>query len=241
MTSHEGLTRSTALRIGLAARALPDATVESLMRVLVSSLGMPLTDAKLDSVSVKLLKTAQDGAFSEIEPIYLKQAVGYLKGELGLEEVEIPQPQSYQEGDMPDSIRVAFSSNSGARLDGHFGSCQRFLIYQVSADSARLVDVRPVVVPELQPGEDRAAYLVDHIRDCHILYVVSIGGPPAARVVNAGIHPVKNPQPVEISELLPRLQQVLAGTPPPWLSKIIGRLPVSAPEGFKSSEAEDEP
>jgi hypothetical protein len=36
-----------------------------------------------------------------------------------------------------DSIRIACASNRGERLDGHFGSCARFLIYQVSAtDSA---------------------------------------------------------------------------------------------------------
>lgn len=123
---------------------------------------------------------------------------------------------------MPDSIRVAFASNSGERLDGHFGSCARFLIYQVSRSAARLIDVRPVAEPAGPTTDERNAYRVGLVKDCHILYVVSIGGPPAARVVNAGIHPLKHPQPIETRELLAQLQDVLGGTPPPWLAKAMG-------------------
>ena len=56
----------------------------------------------------------------------------------------IPTPQPYTDGDMPDSIRVACASNSGDLLNGHFGSCERFLVYQVSQAEYRLIDVRDV-------------------------------------------------------------------------------------------------
>jgi nitrogen fixation protein NifX len=244
MSGHtEGLPRPTALRIGLAARVLPETTPDRLLRVLISALEMPITDEKLATLSVKTLKTALDGEFSEVDHAFLKQAVRFLKGEQGIEQdIGLPRPLPYRQGDLPDSIRVAFASNTGERLDGHFASCQRFLIYQVNADTARLIAVRPVEEPVLQPGQDKSAHRVDLIRDCHILYIVSIGGPPAARVVNAGIHPIKNPESIAISELLPRLQAVLAGTPPPWLAKIIGRLPQdSARAEAVSSSLEGEP
>jgi len=61
------------------------------------------------------------------------------------------------------------------------------------------------------------------IDDCDLLCVLSIGGPAAARVVNSNIHPIKRPQAEDIPALLAELQQVLAGEPPPWLARIIGR------------------
>lgn len=216
------LSPNVALRIGLAARALPETTPKRLIDVLVSHLGLPITEAKLDGLTVKALKQAMDGEFSEIDTVYLKQAVGYLKRDAETAaEVVLPQPQSYRDGEMPASIRVGFASNTGQRLDGHFGSCARFLIYQLSATEARLIDVRAVAEPDTPSRDERNAYRAKLIGDCHILYVVSIGGPPAARVINSGVHPIKHPEEIEIPELLDKLQEMLAGTPPPWLAKIV--------------------
>jgi nitrogen fixation protein NifX len=220
----QDLSRAVALRIGLAARALPETSPQRLLHVLVGALGLPLTEEKLSGLNVKTLKTALDGEFAGIEPVYLKQAVRYLKGEESVvaDEAPLPQPQPYSEGELPGSIRVAFASNSGERLDGHFGSCARFLVYQVTATDSRLIAMRPVVEPDTAIKDERNAYRAGLIGDCHILYVVSIGGPPAAKVIRAGVHPLKHPQEAEIPELLPPLQGVLAGRPPPWLARIIG-------------------
>ena len=76
-------------------------------------------------------------------------------------------------------------------------------------------------------GFDINAERVALINDCHLLCVLSIGGPAAARVVNAGVHPFKRPQAEDISALLSELQQVLAGEPPPWLARIIGHTRVT--------------
>ncbi len=220
---NQDLSRPVALRIGLAARALPETSPQRLLHVLVSALNLPVTEEKLSGLNVKTLKTALDGEFSEVEPVYLKQAVRYLKGEESVvaDETPLPQPQPYSEGELPGSIRVAFASNSGERLDGHFGSCARFLIYQVTAVASRLIAVRPVVEPDTAIKDERNAYRAGLISDCHILYVVAIGGPPAAKVIRAGVHPLKHPQETAISELLPQLQAVLASRPPPWLARII--------------------
>ncbi|HKI60999.1 MAG TPA: NifB/NifX family molybdenum-iron cluster-binding protein, partial [Mariprofundaceae bacterium] len=119
------------------------------------------------------------------------------------------------------SIRVAIASNGGDKLDGHFASCQGFLIYQVSGTEKRLIDVR--LTEGAVEAEDKTAWLVDQIADCHVLYVVSVGGPAAAKVIKAGIHPIKIPAAgSEASEVLRQLQDVLAGSPPPWLAKILG-------------------
>ena len=123
---------------------------------------------------------------------------------------------------IPHSIQIACASNHGERLDGHFGSCARFLIYQVSATEARLIAVRPApAVTRL--SVDHSAERVALISDCDLLCVLSIGGPAAARVVNSGVHPFKRPQAEDILALLRELQSVLADHPPPWLTRIMSR------------------
>ncbi len=124
------------------------------------------------------------------------------------------------DNELPDSIRVAIASNNEGKLDGHFGSCVQFLIYQVSPKDIRLIDVRATAGKE---GEsEKNAYLADLISDCDILYVSSIGGPAVAKVVKHSIHPIKHIGEVDVENVLSKLQSVLSCLPPPWLAKVMG-------------------
>ena len=123
---------------------------------------------------------------------------------------------------MPDSIRVACASNAGDLLDGHFGSARRFLVYQVSSTENRLIDVR---VPDDTESEDKNAYRAALIADCQVLYVASIGGPAAAKVVKADVHPIKDPKGDSALDRIAALQRVLASKAPPWLAKVMGQAP----------------
>jgi nitrogen fixation protein NifX len=149
----------------------------------------------------------------------LKLAVRYLWGEEGIEP-DLPEVKAYAEGDMPGSIRVAVGSNSADEVNGHFGSCPRFLIYQVSPEEIRLVALRSTLGAD--KAEDKNAYRAELISDCHVMYVQSIGGPAAAKVVRAGIYPMKLAEGGKAEEVLLQLQSVRKGHPPPWLAKIIG-------------------
>ncbi|KAB2935895.1 MAG: hypothetical protein F9K25_02320 [Candidatus Contendobacter sp.] len=141
---------------------------------------------------------------------------------------ELLQLQFCRSDDLLGSIRVAFCSNDGERLDGHFGSCLQFLIYQVAEREARLIALRKAPAPAGPiRGEENIALRVTLISDCHLLYVLSIGGPAAARVVNRGVHPLKRPQAGPVQEQLDALRQVLADGPPPWLARIIA-APITA-------------
>jgi len=152
----------------------------------------------------------------------LKQALALLKGEGDVaSDDELPALEAYQEGDMADSIRVACASNGGEKLDGHFGSCSYFLVYQLNRDEIRLIDVRSANGPEAR--DDKNAFRANLIRDCQVLFVVSIGGPAAAKVVKAGVHPIKYPAASGARERLAELQKVIGSNPPPWLAKVMGR------------------
>jgi nitrogen fixation protein NifX len=224
--SPQAISRDVALRIGMAARVLPEVDPRRLIEVLVDRLGSPLTEKRLAKITVTDLKTGlgsldgeEDGEDISGGVQSLKLAVRYLWGEEDIEP-KLPAIQAYQEGEMPGSIRVACASNSGGHVDGHFGSCPRFLVYQVSTGETRLVDIRSTEGAD--SADDKNAFRANLIADCHVLYVQSIGGPAAAKVVRASIHPIKVPEGGDAVEVISRLQEVLGGTPPPWLAKVMG-------------------
>ncbi|MEQ1530577.1 MAG: dinitrogenase iron-molybdenum cofactor N-terminal domain-containing protein, partial [Methylococcales bacterium] len=180
------LSRELALRIALASRILPGVDVPRLLEILHDKVGSPLDDEKLKTVTVTNLKTGigsldgeEDGEDIGIGLANIKLAVRYLWGEEE-EDEDLPEIQPYKDGDMPESIRVAIASNSGALLNGHFGSCIRFLVYQLSKTELRLVDIRSTI--EADSSDDRNLFRANLIKDCHVAFMQSIGGPAAAKV-----------------------------------------------------------
>jgi nitrogen fixation protein NifX len=217
------LSGEAALRIALAARSLPEVPLAGFVGALTDCLGMPLTTEKLSRITQTRLQQMLKGCSPEprFDRSTLEQAVRFLRGEHGVE-AELPQVSDYAEGDMPGSIRVAVASNSAENLDGHFGSCLRFLVYQVSRAEIRLIAARPT--GEADAAEDKNAARAALISDCHVVCVQSIGGPAAAKVVRAGLHPLKFSEPRPARATLDKLQAALA-VPPPWLAKIVGVAP----------------
>lgn len=238
MSEVANLSRDAALRIALAARILPEIGVAKLLDVLHQRIDGELSLERLATVTVTDLKTGfasadgeEDGEDIGIGLPALKEAVRILWGES--EGNDLPQTVDLAEP-MPNSIRVAIASNTGETLNGHFGSCLYFLVYQVSADDCQLVDIRSTAGAD--ESDDRNAFRANLINDCQVLYVVSIGGPAAAKVVRVGIYPMKQIEGGEAREVIARLQQVMSGSPPPWLAKILG-VDAEARVRFERSEA----
>ncbi len=224
------LSDEVALRIALAAKALPGITLRELIEGLQSSIGHVIDETTLSKMTVTNLKTAvgqtynldgeEDGEDSRFSLPELKEAVRILWGETVDEAPALPVIEPYQEGDIPDSIRIAIASNTKEELDGHFGSCLRYLIYQLSATEMKLIDIRSAVDADL--SDDKNGFRVNLIKDCHVLYIVSIGGPAAAKVIKAGIYPMKVIEGGSARQILSDLQKVISTSPPPWLAKILG-------------------
>ncbi|WPL19708.1 nitrogen fixation protein NifX [Thiorhodovibrio winogradskyi] len=239
MTS-TALTDDMALRIGLAARALPDTSPARLLAVLADCIGLPPNAEKLDTLSIKQLRSGASGELADCDHSVLKTALAYLNGTASTESMPPPVPQSpliNASGSDPEgTIRVAIASNNGDLLDGHFGSCERFLVYQVSADQFRLIDCREI--DDRQAEDDKNSYRAGLIADCQLLYVVSIGGPAAAKVVKRDIHPIKIPDGGAAPALIGELQQIIGAKTPPWLAKIMGQ-PAESRVRFKARALEE--
>ncbi len=216
--SEQELTHALALRIGLASKALADVTPADMLEVVMAVTGVPMTQQKFSTLSVEKLRTAADGKLSAQSREALNDALSVLKD---ASVHEVPELDAYEDGAMPGSIRVAVASNGAEDLDGHFGSCSRFLIYQVSGEETRLINVRSTA--EDVEAEDKTRFRADLLKDCQILYTVSIGGPAAARVVRADVCPIKKPQGGNAREMVAELGRAIAHNPPPWLAKAMGQ------------------
>ena len=121
-------------------------------------------------------------------------------------------------------MKVAFATQDEQRVDAHFGWAKHLAIYDVTPEGFSFVQTFHFGEDLAEDGnEDKLAPKLDAIHDCAILYVAAIGGSGAARVVALKIHPIKVPQPEPILDILEKLQEVLKGTPPPWLRKALNK------------------
>lgn len=241
--TEQRISDEVALRIALAARVLPETSIGDLIEALQTYLGEELTETALSKITVTNLKTAfgqtydldgeEEGEDARTQDIVaFKEAVRILWGEAAAE--QLPPLDPYQVGDMPGSVRIAIASNQGELLDGHFGSCVRYLIYQLSAEDVRLVDIRSAAAANL--SDDKNGFRVNLIQDCHVLYIVSVGGPAAAKVIKAGIYPMKKVDGGNARDVLADLQTALKTSPPPWPAKVMGVAVGDRVKNYKLAE-----
>jgi nitrogen fixation protein NifX len=116
-------------------------------------------------------------------------------------------------------MKVAFASTDQVHVNEHFGQASEFYVWEISADVAEFAGVVPVPAdPAVE--EDRVGLRSAALKACAIVCVAEIGGPAAARLVVNKVHPIKVKGPEEtIAGMVAKLQEVLRGTPPPWMRK----------------------
>lgn len=115
-------------------------------------------------------------------------------------------------------MRIAFTSSDGAKVDQHFGMATSFHLWEVGPKEAKPLGT-VTALTTAGDEEDRISARANAIAGCTLVYTLQIGGPAAAKLVARKIHPMKTQEEVQVSEVIEKLQQVLQGTPPPWLRK----------------------
>lgn len=134
------------------------------------------------------------------------------------------------------SVRVAIATRDMKSLNAHFGSAPRVAIYDVTPSAWSFVeavafeDISDESGAHRTDGDDRIGPKVEALSGCHLLFCLAIGGPSAARVVAAGIHPIKVAVETSIDDLLEKTRVMLGGNPPPWLRKVLLEAGVGAPK-----------
>ena len=124
-------------------------------------------------------------------------------------------------------MKVAIATQDLKTVDAHFAGARTIAIYEVSTEGSKMLEAFRFDAVSNEDGnhgdeyDDRIGPRLDAIRGCQLLFVRAIGGPAAARVVNARIHPIKVTSDEPIGDVLGRCQTMLQGNPPPWLRKVL--------------------
>ena len=130
------------------------------------------------------------------------------------------------------AVRVAIATRDMKNLNAHFGSASKFAVYDVTkvgwhfVEALSFDDASDESGAHKTDGDDRISPKIEALAGCHLLFCLAIGGPSAAKVVAAKIHPIKVPSPSSIDEVLERTRVMLNGTPPPWLRKVLAEAGV---------------
>ena len=138
-------------------------------------------------------------------------------------------------------MRVAFATQDRANVDAHFASARNFLFYDIGPDGHSFVEAVEFDTVSQQDGnhsedgEDRLLAKIDALSGSALLFVRAIGGPAAARVVRAHVHPIKLPDDEPIPSVIERVRAMLNSNPPPWLRRAVENR-AAGPERFIDDE-----
>lgn len=115
---------------------------------------------------------------------------------------------------------IAFASQTGEKVDQHFGWSKTFYLYDIDQDSAEFIKA---IDSSEEPQEEKAKlnYKIGTIQEADIMYCTQIGPTASKMVQAAGIHPVRVSEGEEISQAISKLQEMLQDNPPMWLLRIL--------------------
>lgn len=121
-------------------------------------------------------------------------------------------------------MRVAFASRDGKYIDGHFGQCRAFSIFDLDTDRYKWLEAR-VLHPDSAGDEhgNRMQRRVTAVSDCTLLFVCSSGNDAAKLLLKDGIMQLKAEPQSEILPQLERLLSLLKTRPPMWLLNAMRR------------------
>ncbi len=123
-------------------------------------------------------------------------------------------------GSMDNAMKVAFATKDMEEINAHFGGAREFVVYNVSKDGFFLSGVIKTDTSELK-DDDITDFRVRALKGINIMYCESIGGTAAAKVIRAGINPMKVNEPTLIEDVLKSLVKMINTNPPPWIKQII--------------------
>ncbi|RAU22357.1 nitrogen fixation protein NifX [Paramagnetospirillum kuznetsovii] len=121
-------------------------------------------------------------------------------------------------------MRIAVATQDRQRVDAHFNGAKTFMFYDIGPDGHTFLEAVQFDNVSDQSGnhdevEDRLGVKIAALEGTSLLFCRAIGGPAAARVVRAKVHPIKLPSDEAISDVIERVRTMLKGNPPPWLRK----------------------
>jgi nitrogen fixation protein NifX len=120
-------------------------------------------------------------------------------------------------------MKIAFTTNDKIHINSHFGSARKIDVYEIDQEGYKFVETLYFDGNLNEDGnEDKLLPKIEALHDCTIVYVSTIGGSAAARLIKQKITPIKaRSEEQEVADVLNELVKTLNGNPPPWLRKAL--------------------
>ncbi|MEV9065380.1 NifB/NifX family molybdenum-iron cluster-binding protein [Klebsiella quasipneumoniae] len=196
-------------------QTLPELQPVQVVDWLAQECGETLTPARLTTLTQPQLAASFPSATAVMSPARWARVIACLQGALpGHLRIARPPQRTPQ-------LRVAFCSQDGLTINGHFGQNRLFFIYAFDDQGGWLADLRRYASPSA--ASDASEMRARLLEDCHLLFCQEIGGPAAARLIRHQIHPMKAPPGTTIQAQCAAVSAMLAGRLPPWLAKRLNR------------------
>ncbi|MDW8323051.1 MAG: nitrogen fixation protein NifX [Burkholderiales bacterium] len=118
-------------------------------------------------------------------------------------------------------VKIAFASSDRRQVDQHFGAAEAFVVYELTPDEARLVEVIEFTDADtsMDGNENKLDGKIRLLEGCAAVYCNAVGASAVKRLLAAGIQPVKVEEGEPIEALLCGLKTSLEGEPPLWLAR----------------------
>ncbi len=129
-------------------------------------------------------------------------------------------------------MKIAFTTNDKVHINAHFGSARKIDVYEVDQNGYQFLETLVFDGNLNEDGnEDKLLPKIEALHDCTIVYVSTIGGSAAARLIKQKITPIKaRSEEQEVADVLNELVKTLNGNPPPWLRKALNQRSQSLEE-----------
>nr|WP_318381726.1 NifB/NifX family molybdenum-iron cluster-binding protein [uncultured Enterobacter sp.] len=196
-------------------QCLPEIAPAQILNWIAGDTAEPLTPAYLTRLERQRLEYRFPPGQALMSPARWQRVMGILAGNLP------PHLKVKHASGRRPHLLVAFCSQDGQFINGHFGQCRLFFIYGFDDQGHWLESLRryPSAPQEKEANEVRASLL----HDCHLLFCEAVGGPAAARLIRHNIHPMKVLPGQTLTAQCDDIQKLLTGRLPPWLAKRLAR------------------
>lgn len=119
------------------------------------------------------------------------------------------------------ALKVAFATSDLKQVNQHFGSAERFAIYQVDADSATMLEVAEFGELDQDGNENKLVDKFAVLKECAAVYSLAVGPSAVRQLMALGIQPIKLPQAQPLTMLIKELQGNLNEEPCGWIARAL--------------------
>lgn len=118
-------------------------------------------------------------------------------------------------------LRVAFASSDLKKVDQHFGSAERFVLYDLIAEEHALHQVFEFGALDQDGNERKLLEKFVALEGCVAVYCLAIGPSAVRQLMTLNIQPIKVAFGTSISSILQGLHKELREGPEGWLARAI--------------------